>query len=148
MSESQRPVERSAMDQLAIDLVVTCARFTRASSQSARSTEPVAVWRALSILEQFGPMRVGDFAVVDHCSQPTATMMLRRLEQSGAAQRLADPKDGRAVLLSLTDQGRAQLHELRQGLVRTVSPALQQLDPEDADILARAVPVLRRLIQR
>lgn len=140
--------ERSEIEQLAIDLTVTCARFTRASSQSTRSAEPVAVWRALSILEQFGPMRVGDFAVIDHCSQPTATMMLRRLEDAGSAQRVADPNDGRAVLLSLTDQGREQLDELRQGLVRVVAPRLRELDDADTATLARAVELLGALLTR
>lgn len=140
--------ERSEIDQLAIDLAVTCARFTRASSQSSSSAEPVAVWRALSILEQYGPMRVGDFAVIDHCSQPTATMMLRRLEQAGSAKRGSDPRDGRAALLSLTDQGREQLDELRQGLVRVMAPRLAELDEADTQTLARATLLLRGLIQR
>lgn len=147
-AEPAEPAERSSLDQLAIDFTVACARLTRASSQGARSDEPAAVWRALSILEQFGPMRVGDFAVLDHCSQPTATMMLRRLERAGSAQRSADPQDGRAALLSLTDHGRQKLAALRQGLVRTMGPRLSTLSSEEAEVLARAVPVIRKLIQR
>lgn len=140
--------DRPAIDQLAIDFTVACARFTRASSQGARSDEPAAVWRALSILEQFGPMRVGDFAVIDHCSQPTATMMLRRLELAGSAQRVADPQDGRAALLSLTDQGRKKLSALRHGLARTLRPRMSTLTADEASALERAVPVIRKLIQR
>ena len=142
------PSEHSALDQLAIDFTVACARFTRASSQGARSDEPAAVWRALSILEQFGPMRVGDFAVIDHCSQPTATMMLRRLELAGSAQRVPDPQDGRAALLSLTDRGREKLSALRHGLARTLGPRMSTLTADEAAALERAVPVIRKLIQR
>ncbi len=144
--EERKPVSAQSQDQLSIDLVVTCARFVRATARLAPASDPAAVWRALAILDQYGAMRVSEFAEVDRCSQPTATMMLRRLEDNGSVHRMSDPSDGRAVLMSLTDQGRARLVVLRMKFAERLRPAMADLSDEDADALIRVLPVIRRLM--
>jgi len=144
--EERKPVSAQSQDQLSIDLVVTCARFVRATARLTPASDPAAVWRALAILDQYGAMRVSEFAEVDRCSQPTATMMLRRLEDNGSVHRMSDPSDGRAVLMSLTDQGRARLVVLRMKFAERLRPAMADLSDEDADALIRVLPVIRRLM--
>ncbi|MGO1971892.1 MAG: MarR family winged helix-turn-helix transcriptional regulator [Propionibacteriaceae bacterium] len=144
MPEPQLPSE---LDRLSVDLVVAAARFTRAAAHSSGATEAQAVWRALSILDEHGPVRVSDFALIDRCSQPTATTMLQRLEQSGAVQRVPDPRDGRATLLSLSEQGSARLHALRTDVADGLRERMSNLSPGQREQVRTAVEVLDALVR-
>lgn len=139
-----RPV--SELDRLSVDLVVAAARFTRAAAHTSGAAEAQAVWRALSILDEHGPMRVSDFAAVDRCSQPTATTMLQRLERSGSVQRVPDPRDGRAALVSLSAEGSARLRALRSDVADGLRDRMGQLTPAERDRVRDAVAVLIDLI--
>lgn len=141
------PQLASDLDRLSVDLVVSAARFTRAAAHSSGATEAQAVWRALSILDEHGPMRVGDFAVIDRCSQPTATTMLQRLEQSGAVQRVPDPSDGRATLLSLSERGTDRLNALRIDVANGLRERMSNLSAEQREQARAAVEVLGALVE-
>jgi DNA-binding MarR family transcriptional regulator len=41
----------------------------------------------MAILDESGPLRISEFATLDRCSQPTATTMIKRLEEAGYAER-------------------------------------------------------------
>lgn len=136
------------VDRLMIDCLVTCARFVRANSRhSGEGDAHAAVWRALATLEQYGPMRVGEFAEIDRCSQPTATIMLRRLEEAGTVVRVPDPSDGRASLLSLSPAGRRRLADLRRNIAERLRPARPHLSAAEMTALREALPAIRKLIE-
>lgn len=147
MAASSSPTDGSpSVNALAVDLVVMAARFTRYASRQSKAGEATAVWRAFAILEEHGPMRVSDFAEIDRCSQPTATTMMQRLEQAGTVQRLPDPNDGRATLLSLSATGRRRLTQLRAGVAVGLGPQLSQLSDAERAELEGAVRTIAKLI--
>lgn len=135
-----------AVDDLAQRLVVTCARFTRSVARLSPHDSPTAVWRTLAILDEHGAIRVSDLAVLDRCSQPTATGMVQRLEADGAVVRIPDPSDGRATLVSLSDIGRTRLVQLREGVTHEVSPRLSRLSPERLAELQSALSTISELL--
>ena len=53
-------------------------------------------------IEDQGEARISDLAALDHCSQPTMTTQVRRLEDAGLVTRTIDPDDARAVLIRIT----------------------------------------------
>ena len=65
--------------------------------------------RLLDILDKSGTgsARMGDLAEQLLSLPSRVTRQIRRLEQAGLVQREASPEDGRGVLASITDQGRA-----------------------------------------
>lgn len=130
----------------AIDLVVACSRFIRFARRRAEIDESPAVWRALAILNEFGAMRVSDFARHDGLSQPSATSMLRKLKDAGLIEARPDPADGRASLCELSDAGRVRLLDRRTTMGEKLEPVLATLEPEQRAELARAVDTLNRLI--
>ena len=93
-------------ETVANDLLRAAARLSRWASRLASFDVPFAQARLLALLDELGPARVSVLAEADHCSQPTMTTALQRLESSGWAQRAPDPSDARASLLSLTPAGR------------------------------------------
>ena len=60
--------------------------------------------------------------------------------------RVGDPGDARAVLISITDEGRATLARVRADRGAAVDPYLDRLDDRQRQTLADAVVVLRELL--
>jgi DNA-binding MarR family transcriptional regulator len=107
---------------------------------------PYAQARLLAQVEEQGPARISVLAAADHCSQPTMTTQVQRLEAEGWVRRETDPVDARAVLVTLTPTGRAALNQARERRAEVVAPYLATLAAEDRDVLANAVDILRRLL--
>lgn len=131
---------------LASDLLAVVARINRLANQRVRLPLPFAQARLLSTIEAEGRARISDLAALDHCSQPTMTTQVRRLEEAGLVSRTVDPDDARAVLISITPQGIATLAQVRADRGNAIDPFLAELDSADRDTLAAAVEIMRGLL--
>jgi DNA-binding MarR family transcriptional regulator len=131
---------------LGADLLAVVARLNRLATQRIQMPLPAAQARLLATIEAHGEARIGDLAAVDHCSQPTMTTQVRRLEDAGLVSRTVDPGDARAVRIRITADGRRTLNAVRADRAAAIAPQLAQLGPEDREVLADAVEVLRRLV--
>ncbi|OBA82227.1 MarR family transcriptional regulator [Mycolicibacterium mucogenicum] len=131
---------------LASDLLAVVARINRLANQRVRLPLPFAQARLLSTIEAEGRARISDLAALDHCSQPTMTTQVRRLEEAGLVSRTVDPDDARAVLISITPQGVATLAQVRADRGNAIDPFLEELDSTDRDTLAAAVEIMRGLL--
>ncbi|MBS1695028.1 MAG: MarR family transcriptional regulator [Actinobacteria bacterium] len=132
--------------ELGSDLLSVVARLNRLASQRIRLPVPWAQARLLSTIDDHGEARISDLASLDHCSQPTMTTQVRRLEDAELVSRTTDPGDGRAVLIQITDKGRKVLADARADRAAAINPWLDRLEPADRDTLADAVVVIRRLL--
>lgn len=132
---------------LGADLLAVVARLNRLATQRIQMPLPSAQARLLATIEAHGEARIGDLAAVDHCSQPTMTTQVRRLEDAGLVTRTVDPGDARAVRIRITPQGMRTLTAVRADRAAAIEPQLAQLDPADRQVLADAVDVLRRLLE-
>jgi len=131
---------------LAADLLATVARINRLATQQVRLEVPYAQARLLSTIEDRGAARISDLAILDHCSQPTMTSQVRRLEDAGLVSRTTDPADARAVLISITPEGVATLARVRIDRAAVIDPYLERLGNADRQTLADAVRVMQRLL--
>ncbi|TXH28043.1 MAG: MarR family transcriptional regulator [Mycobacterium sp.] len=131
---------------LASDLLAVVARINRLANQRVRLPLPFAQARLLSTIEAEVRARISDLAALDHCSQPTMTTQVRRLEEAGLVSRTVDPDDARAVLISITPQGVATLAQVRADRGNAIDPFLEELDSTDRDTLAAAVEIMRGLL--
>lgn len=131
---------------LAADLLSVVARINRLATQRVTMQLPFAQARLLSTIEDQGAARISDLAALDHCSQPTMTTQVHRLEDAGLVTRAIDPADGRAVLISITDAGIAALAQVRTDRGAAIDPFLERLDDADRDALVDAIRVMRRLL--
>jgi DNA-binding MarR family transcriptional regulator len=144
---STSPVEGGADARLlAVDLLVTSARFTRLVAREAPPVIPHALWRALAQLQELGPTRVNDLAAADRVSQPTATVMVQKLVERGWAERCRDPLDGRAVQVWITEAGHAALTEARQMAAEALLPRMKRLDGNELRALEAGVKALSVLM--
>jgi DNA-binding MarR family transcriptional regulator len=131
---------------LGADLLAVVARLNRLATQRIQMPLPSAQARLLATIEAQGEARIGDLAAVDHCSQPTMTTQVRRLEEAGLVTRTIDPGDARAVRIRITPQGMRTLTAVRADRAAAIAPQLARLEPVDRQVLADAVEVLRRLL--
>lgn len=132
---------------LGADLLAVVARINRLATQRARMPLGYAQARLLSTIEDRGAARISDLAALDHCSQPTMTTQVRRLEDAGLVSRTVDPDDGRAVLIRITPKGVDTLRQVRVDRGAAIDPYLERLDDTDRKTLGEAVVVLRRLLE-
>lgn len=131
---------------LGADLLAVVARLNRYATQRVQMPLPAAQARLLSTIDAQGEARICDLAAVDHCSQPTMTTQVRRLEDAGLVTRAVDPGDARAVRIRITPEGMRTLNRVRADRAAAIEPQLGRLQPKDRETLVDAVAVLRRLL--
>lgn len=131
---------------LGADLLAVVARINRLANQRIELPLPFAQARLLATIEDQGQTRISDLAAIDHCSQPTMTTQVRRLEDAGLVSRAEDPGDARAVLIGITDQGRQTLDRVRADRSAAINPFLEHLDDAERNALVEAIRVLRGLL--
>lgn len=78
-----------------------------------------------------GSARIGDLREGVLLSQPALSRMIDRLEQRGLTQRVPDPADGRAVLVTLTETGTALQRSVGAAHARSVERELRALTVDE-----------------
>jgi DNA-binding MarR family transcriptional regulator len=141
------PVRTRQLDDIAEALPQRVATLTRLfltrTSLSISRTE-AGVMRALSVQ----PQRITELAAAEGVSQPGITLLVNRLADRGWVARGSDPRDGRAVLVTLTPAGREVIEGLRAEYRALMHEEMATLGDEEVETLARAIDVLDVLIER
>jgi DNA-binding MarR family transcriptional regulator len=99
----------------------------------------------LAGIERFGPQRLTALAAREGVTQPAMTQLISRLEDAGLVRRQSHPDDGRVVLVTITDEGRATLARRRDTRATRLAVVLAQLSPEHLAALAAARAALDAL---
>jgi DNA-binding MarR family transcriptional regulator len=120
-------------------------RRLRAASQADRFTPSQR--SALPRRDAGGPTTIAELARAELVRPQSMRATVGALEERGILSRSPHPTDGRQVVLSLTDDGRAALAELRRAkydwLARTLD---DRLDPAERETLAQATELMKRLM--
>ncbi len=112
------------------------------------------IWEGVSMREYdvlytlskcHAPIRVSELNRHVLLSQPALSRLVDRLAERGLVGRQPDPADGRSVLLSLTDAGRAVQRQVGRRHARSVARAMTAgLDPAELRQLEAACLKLAR----
>ncbi|MGI8506108.1 MAG: MarR family winged helix-turn-helix transcriptional regulator [Solirubrobacteraceae bacterium] len=147
MEPSGIDVRASQLDEIAEALPQRASALSRlflTRTSIDVSQLEVAVMRGLG--DQ--PRRITELAADERVTQPAITLLVNRLADRGWVRRIADPSDGRAVLVSLTADGEQALALLRAEYRAMLHEEMATLDDRDVDTLARSVEILDGLIGR
>lgn len=79
-------------------------------------------------------LRLGELAERGGLSKQTVTSLIKRLEDLGYVERRADPDDGRAVRISLTDRGHRMKQAVRESVEEVEARIADLVDPDDFEI--------------
>ena len=102
---------------------------------------------ALATIERHGPLSPSELAELERIKRPTATRILRHLEEAALVERVKDPEDGRGSILSVTAAGRTHLKRLRARKTAYLATRLDKLSAEDRRTIERAAELLEGMLE-
>ena len=109
----------------------------------------VSAMEVLHTLSVEGPTRLTTLSEAMHVSQPAMTQLIQRLDRRKLVARVADPEDGRATIVNVTEGARDLLHRLRNEDNEKLAALLATLSASDQEALRLAMyvagPIIRRL---
>jgi len=141
----------TTLTDLAARLRMAVVRTSRRLRQEAAAGEageltPTAT-SALVAVERHGPLAPSELADIERIKRPTATRILRGLEEAGLVDRSPDPEDGRSALLSVNGAGRERLRRMRGRKNAYLARRMRDLPAEDLAALERAATILERMLE-
>jgi DNA-binding MarR family transcriptional regulator len=106
----------------------------------------VAQLSALTSLELAGALTPRELADVERVRPPTMTKIIGRLEEQGLVRRAAHPTDGRQVIISPTERGRAVYAQFERARNAWLATHLAELTPQERETVRRAAEILQRVV--
>jgi len=122
-------------------LVLMLGRIERLSKRLGGMPVSAARWRALQVVETFGPLTVGEFTRLDGHAPSSSTRQLRDLERDHLIERSDSPEDRRVSHLSITPEGSRTIRAFEQAVGQQVAAVV------DRDAILAAAPALHDLQQ-
>jgi len=100
----------------------------------------------LGALRERGALRVTELAEEERVSQPTMTMLLKRLERDGLVERHADPRDGRASRFTVTKPGLQLLSSRAHSRAEALGRRLARISDSDRAVLDGAIASIEAVL--
>jgi DNA-binding MarR family transcriptional regulator len=140
---------QSTADQLMAEFgpLVAGERAAFASRCHERSISMAHVF-LMSMIDKHGALPMTRVAELLGSGLPTATGLVSRMEERGLIRRDHDTRDRRVVLVSLTEAGAAEVHELHEARQRRMSAAIAMLSDSEQDRLLASIRSLRSALER
>ena len=102
---------------------------------------------ALAALERHDSMTPGELAEHEKVQPPSMTRVIALLEERGLVRRQPHTTDRRQVILTVTDDGRNLVQRVRRRREAWLAQRLQELSPDERQILRAAAPILEKISQ-
>src|SRR5262245_54546932 len=129
-------VRRLSAVQLAPVLRDAITRFNRRLRKAIPIGELTASQlSALTSLDLAGALTPRELADTERVQPPTMTKIVGKLEERGLVQRTPHPTDGRQVILSASEEGRAVVAEHRRARDAWLAQRLSGLTVEERETL-------------
>ncbi|MEJ8285146.1 MarR family transcriptional regulator [Curtobacterium citreum] len=140
---SPRSTDRT---EVAARLAAAVGRINRRARTDSASLG-YGIVSALATIQREGPLRPGDLSRIEVVTKPTMTRILTELEQRGFIEREADPRDGRAFMVSATAEGVEAVERARSDRTGIVAELIAELGESDVAAIAGALDALERVAQ-
>ena len=112
-----------------LSALMTVGRLMR-QRQADDQLDPGMFWLLKTIAHK-GPMRISDLATAVHLDVSTVSRHVAQVERTGLVARTADPADGRAQLVGITDDGQQLLDQAFQRRRDLLESTLSGWEPDD-----------------
>ncbi|WP_137874694.1 MarR family transcriptional regulator [Rhodococcus sp. Q] len=132
---------------LASDLSLAVVRLSR-HLRGRRADSPVSLTQlsAIASLDEHGPMTPGGLAAKERVQPPSMTRVIASLAELELVARTPHPTDGRQIIVSLTDSGRALLADETSAREKWMTNQLAGLDEEQLHVLRRSVDIIGGMV--
>ena len=102
---------------------------------------------ALAALARHDSMTPGELAEHEKVQPPSMTRVIAVLEERGLVRREPHATDRRQVILTVTGDGRDLVQRVRRRREAWLAQRLQELTPDERQILLAAAPILEKISQ-
>ena len=102
---------------------------------------------ALAALERHESMTPGELAEHEKVQPPSMTRVIAVLEERGLVRRTPHATDRRQVVLTVTPEGSDLVQRVRRRREAWLAQRMQELVPEELEILRAAAPILEKISQ-
>lgn len=140
-----RSAELSALATRLHSVAIHLLRRVRAEDR-ATGLSPARL-SALSVLVYGGACSLGELAAAEQVKPPSTSRIVAALEAEGLVARRADSSDGRAIIISATDEGRRVLEEARTRRVARLTLLLRGLEAEKLGLIEEATGLLEEALR-
>ncbi|MCH8559606.1 MarR family winged helix-turn-helix transcriptional regulator [Nesterenkonia sp. LB17] len=103
-----------------------------------------ASYSVLATLQQMGPQRMTAIARHLGIGKPTLSRQLSTLEHRGFVEKATDPADGRAQMVSLTEEGRARLESAQGDRAERYLQMLTPWQEQEIETLSKLLAKLNK----
>ncbi|WP_218064226.1 MarR family winged helix-turn-helix transcriptional regulator [Nguyenibacter vanlangensis] len=105
-------------------------------------------WKVLSALSQRDMSSLSQLMDAAILKQSTLTKVIQRMAADGLVHVATSQDDGRAIHITITDQGRATLERLRPEIARIFSFVFDDLSDSEMDALNARLRMIFEQLQR
>lgn len=102
----------------------------------------------MTMIEKHGPMAMTRVAELFGSGLPTATGLITRMEERGFVRREHDTRDRRVVLVTLTEEGMAELQTMHLARRERMASAISHLTGSERAQLLASIRSLRVAFER
>jgi DNA-binding MarR family transcriptional regulator len=133
-----------AVERLTLSIEDFTSVFIRLPASDRLSFSALSVLHTLS---RVGPCRLSDLVTTEQIKQPALTSAVAKLERDGLIARRPDPSDGRASMLSLTQEGQSIVSRRHADRVERLRGLIDQLSTANRTRLLSIAGVLDQIVQ-
>lgn len=91
-------------------------------------------------------MTPGALAAKERVQPPSMTRVIASLSEMDLVERNPHPTDGRQIIVSLSDAGRALIADENQAREAWMTDQLSQLTPSQVGVLREAVGIMKQIV--
>jgi DNA-binding MarR family transcriptional regulator len=135
------------VDYVAGHLLSHAGLLVRLLVKQVRNTEISRIEGEVLIILSGGPRRVTELAELEGVAQPTMTLLIKRLQESGWVTRQGLPEDGRVVMVSITEAGSAAVKAFRAQFLAALRTDLEELSDRQLAALSSATETLGLFVE-
>jgi DNA-binding MarR family transcriptional regulator len=133
-------------DFVAGNLLARAALLVRLLVKQVRDSELSRTEGEVLAILADGPRRITELAELLGLAQPTMTLLVKRLQASGWVTRAGHERDGRVVLVTITDAGGEVLEAFRLRFIDALRDDLGSLSDRELAALAKATETLGEFV--
>ncbi|MDQ0634648.1 DNA-binding MarR family transcriptional regulator [Arthrobacter pascens] len=126
-------------------------RARSVSHQLSRQVHPdmePAAYGLLTVIRREGPIRLTELALSIGVGKPSVSRQIAFLESIGLVSKEADPLDGRAQSIRLTDKGEEKMHQVQDARRQVFRERLGEWPLEELQTLAQYIAKLNAIYER
>jgi len=141
----------TALNNVEHQISLLWRRARSVSQQLSRQVHPdmePAAYGLLTVIRREGPIRLTDLALNIGVGKPSVSRQIAFLESLGLVSKEADPLDGRAQAIRLTEKGEEKMHQVQDARRQVFRERLGEWPVEELQTLAEYVAKLNTIYER